>query len=290
MESKTVLKGSFLAVFAIFAVVAFVGQLDEWSHSVTDEFVVYGQSSIPGGTTSVVKVIPTIVAGSLDGNISQYSTLIQIANNSSSAVTFQAAFFENGAATTFTLHSTHTGALDITGTTPTLTLPAQGVVAITASTPSTFRGLWGQITSSAALTVTTVFDQRTTATGALIGRVGIAASDADMTQFVIPRIRHTSNGLDTGFALVNTSSTASTSVTGTLRDSLGAVVATRTRLLTARESVTQFVSEFFTTPLNDPTGTSHFSVTFACTPGTCAAAGLSVEGTTLSSLPITRIQ
>src|SRR6185295_4048655 len=70
--------------------------------------------------------------------------------------------------------------------------------------PPAYASLWGRITSSAAVTISTVFDYRSVKPDQLFGRTGVGASDTDMKQFVIPRARNTTTKLDTGFAIVNT--------------------------------------------------------------------------------------
>jgi len=58
------------------------------------------------------------------------------------------------------------------------------------------------------LSISTFFELRDGASNVLYSRVGVAASPANMSGFVIPRIREVAAGLDVGFALVNTGTTA----------------------------------------------------------------------------------
>src|SRR5205814_84858 len=93
------------------------------------------------------------------------------------------------------------------GVLPSTSIPPDGILVISAGGTKT-EGVvaWGQITACRSLSVSTFFELRDARTNVLYSRVGVEASPANMSTFLIPRIREVSAGLDVGIALVNTGS------------------------------------------------------------------------------------
>src|SRR6185295_12617486 len=137
----------------------------------------------------------------------------------------------NGSASTLALKSNLIPA-GFTGTLPSTNLGASGVMTITADTAATGTINWAKIVTTGAAAVSAYFELRDGASNILYNRTGIAASSPTMSKFVIPRVRNVTSGLDVGFAIVNTGSTAA-NITLTAKDQGGVVLAVRTFNLAA---------------------------------------------------------
>lgn len=301
---RRIWKTGVMAVVAtlIFAFVVF--RAEDWSRGLNSEFVVYGQTSSggtggstgTGGTITYTKVIPQIAVGSFDGNLTKYSTIIQVINTGTSAVTLTGNFYNEtptstSAATASTLQMLTTASTvpTFTGSFSGLSLAASGVLVITADTAATYTPLWGKITSTGPITVAAAFELRDGLTNTLYNRVGVAASDGDMRRFVIPRIRNVASGLDTGFAIVNTGSTTANLTATLCCTSTGAAIATKTQAFTPGQKIPTFANGFFNLG-TESSGTLYQFMTFESTSGQFGAMGLSIEGASLTSVPVDRLQ
>ena len=280
-----------VVVTLVFGFVVF--RAEEWSRGFNGEFLVYGLTDGTGGTGgTITKVIPQIAVGSFDGNLTRYSTFIQVVNTGTAAATVSGSFFKDDGTAAITQFRTVVGTTttDLTGSFSNVTVPANGVLVVsfepgTGVSPAI---LWGRLTSTGAVTVATTFELRDAATNVLYGRVGVSASDSDMRTFVIPRIRNTTTGYDVGFAIVNTG-TSTVSLTGTLRDSNGVATATKVQTLRPGQKVVGFSREFFA-PTAEPTGTTYGFMVFESSSSSFAAVSLGIEGGNITSLPVDRLQ
>jgi hypothetical protein len=282
----------------------FIGRIGEWSTGFNSEFLVYGQTGSGTGdtggtgTTTVTKIVPHIAFGNFG---SLYTTVIQIINTGSTAVTVTGNFYTQSGATstaTFTTNLTSTPAF--TGTLNNVTLAAKSVLVITATganNPTTFDGSvnWAKFTASGNVTIASFFEVREFS-GRLFTRVGLNSSPANLDNFVIPRFRNPTAGSDTGFALVNTGTT-SANITVTLRDANGAVAAARTLTLAAGQQTAQFVASFLAGTGCSPclateTGstTRYHYITFNSTSSQFGAIGLGIEGDISASFPVEAIE
>ena len=176
-----------------------------------------------------------------------------------------------------------------TGSFAATNLPINGTLVITANTASTGTVNWANITSvGGSVTIASSFDIRDGVTTGIYTRVGVAASPADMKQFVIPRVRNTTTGQDTAFAVVNTGTT-SASTTVTLKDAAGTVLATKVLTLAAKNQTALFTTQFFGLT-NEASGTNYSFLDFTSTTSQFAGLALSFEGATATSLPVDRLQ
>ena len=291
MFSRRIWKTGALAVAVTLIFGLLITGLGEWTQGLQSGFVPYGQtgSGGSGGTgtsgTTTTKIIPQVAVGSYDGGLTTYSTVIQIINSGSVTATVSVNFYnENGSASTLTMRS---GSSTFTGALSNVSIPLNGITVITADTAPLYTAGWAKVTSSSALTINTVFEQRD-GTNVLLGRVGVAPSDADMSRFVVPRMRNVATTLDTGFALVNTG-TASATVTATLLDNAGATLSTKSQALTGGQHIAAFASQFFILA-SEPAGTNYHFMLFSSTSPQFAATALAYEGSNVTSFPVNRLQ
>jgi len=147
---------------------------------------------------------------------------------------------------------------------------------------------WGKITSCGSVTVSTFFELRDGVTNVLYSRVGVAASSATMTKFVIPRVRDVTAGLDVAFALVNTG-TSSATLTAVLSDASGNTLATKPIIMGAGAHQALFTQQFFGLT-NEPTGRNYHYITFTGSSASFAAIALAFEGANQSSFPVDALQ
>src|SRR5207244_6603727 len=107
--NKRILKTGALAAVVTIVFGFFAYRAAEWSRGLNSEFLVLGQSSGTGGggtggtgtTATTTKVIPQIAIGSFDGGLTKYSTVIEVINTSSSALTVSGNFYnQDGTAAT----------------------------------------------------------------------------------------------------------------------------------------------------------------------------------------------
>ncbi len=139
------------------------------------------------------------------------------------------------------------------------------------------------------MTVAEVFELRDPGNN-LISRVGVPASAPNMTSFVIPRFRNMASNMDVGFAIANTGST-DTSVTVTLRDATGKVLATTQISLPKHSQKANFPSDIFST-LSSVDASGYGALTFVAAGPQVAAIGLAIENKTnsLATFPVDQLQ
>src|SRR5947207_8069143 len=257
-DYKRILKTGALAVVVTIAFGLFANRAAEWSKGLNSEFLVLGQSGGTGGggtggtgtVATTTKVIPQIAIGSFDRGLTKYSTVIEVINTSSSAVTVSGNFYNQdgtAATTSFTANLTTVGT--VTSALSSTSLATNAALVLTGASSAAGKVTWGKILSTGSVTIASFFEIRDGATNVLYSRVGVPASAADMASFVIPRLRNTASGVDAGFALVNTGSTSATLV-GTLRDANGNVISgangsTTSITLGANKQTAVFAADFF---------------------------------------------
>ena len=298
-------KTGLVAVVATIILSVFVFRAAEWTRAINGEFVVYGQTSGGGsggsgggtGTAGVTftRVIPQIAVGSYD-SLFNHVTVIQVVNTGSASINVSGNFYNpNGTASTVAMTTNAATVPTFTGTLASTPLVANGVLVITAATASTGTTNWGRIVTTGSASVSSYFELRDFTTSALSTRVGVPSSANDMAQFLIPRARNVAANFDVGFAVVNTGGTAA-NITGVVRDAAGTQIAARTVSLGARSHTANFAREFFTAAGCAPclgtegAGTLYGFVTFTSASAQFAAMALSVEGGSLSSVALDRLQ
>ena len=315
---KRILKTGALAVTMTIVFAIFAFRAAEWTKGLDSEFIVYGQGS--GGSTgtggtgggagsSTTKVVAQIASGNF-GDIEprSYGTVMEIVNPGTTAVTVSGNFYnENGTPASVPFASTAANLTITNGSFSNYSLAAGAVLVIhtgvtAQTTPTVGTTTWGKFTSSAAVSVTSFFELRHSQSRQLFARVGVPASRADLGSFVIARVREkqTADGLragladiDTGFALVNTGS-APTLVTVTVKDANGQSVGTPKLIaLAAGQHIANFTSLLFS-DFNEAAGEGrkyqYVKFDVGSSPATIAAAGLAIEGGSLSSFPVDPIQ
>jgi len=312
INSKRILKTGALAVATTIVFAIFAFRAAEWTKGLDSEFIVYGQATggstgttgggTSGGGTTVTKVIPQIAAGNYgDVEPRKYGTVIEIVNPNSTAITISGSLYnENGTSSTLIGTTNLTSVLPtFTGSFNNLPLAANSVLVIEIGTNSTNTPLvpttnWGKFTASGAITVASFFDLRDSGSNLLYSRVGVPASRADMTTFVIPRIRQASSGagiaeIDTGFALVNTGSLPA-HVTATVKDANGNTVgAQKVITLAANAHMSNFVVGLF--GLTGEASVRQYQyIKFSSDSASIAAAALAFEGASQTSFPVDALQ
>jgi len=294
--NKGIWKTAALAVAVTLVFAVFVFKFDDRTKDLNSEFV-YAQNTGTGsgsgsGGTSGTKIIPQVAVGSYDGGFSKYITVIQIVNIGTTPISVSGNFYNtNGSASTLALKSNLIPA-GFSGTLPSTNVAASGVMTITADTATTGTINWAKIVTTGAAAVSAYFELRDGATNLLYNRTGIAGSSATMSKFVIPRVRNVASGLDVGFAIVNTSSTA-TNITLTAKDQGGVVLASRTFNLAAGNHMSGFPFQLLAagqacSPClgSEPAGTNHGFMVFESNSAAVASTALAIEGASLSSFPI----
>jgi hypothetical protein len=317
--NKRILRTGALAVAMTIVFAIFAFRAAEWTRGLDSEFIVYGQNS--GGSTgtggtggsgsSLVKVVAQIASGNYgrdgDPEPRSYGTVMELVNPGTTAVTVSGNFYnENGTAAAAVPFASNASNLTITnGSFSNYSLPAGAILVISTGTsaqssPAAGTTAWGKFTSSAPISVTSFFELRHSVTRQLFARVGVPASRADLSTFVIARVREkqTADGLragladiDTGFALVNTGA-ATAHVIVTAKDANGNNVGPSELIdLEPNKHIANFAGFLFTRFTETAgQGRQYQYLKFEATPATVGAAGLSIEGASLSSFPVDPIQ
>ena len=273
-------------------VLGFVSVVGNWTDALDAEFLVFGQT---GGTgVTITKIIPQIAAGSFDGGATTFFTLIQVINAGTTPVSVTAEFFnQDGSPSTLPFiqasSAQDTDALpdtpSFTGSLTSFSLPANESLIMATGDTATGTINWGRIITDGSVTISAAFDL---SGGGLISRVGVPASDSDITKLVMPRWRSTVVDTDhsTAFALVNTGD-ASITVTATLY-SAAQIVASQTLTLAAGNQTAQFAKELF--GLSNELGTKFTHMILESTAASLAATALVFEGNIQTSLAIGKLQ
>ncbi|HYR88621.1 MAG TPA: hypothetical protein VE422_31360 [Terriglobia bacterium] len=297
-SKRRILKTGVLAIVMTIAFASFAFRVEEWTKALRSDFVVLGQTGTGGGSTgssgggggtsvSVTKILPQIAIGTFDGNLTKYSTVIEIVNTNSTPVTVSGNFYNtNGSPSTVAYATNLTASPTITGSLPSTTLGARSVIVITGNTSPTYAANWAKITATGAVSIATFFEIRDGATNALSSRVGVNASPANMSKFVMSRVH--SPSLELAFALVNTGAEPAV-YTATLRDVNGNTIATKTESLGALSQTAKLTDGFFGLT-NQPAGTSYSFITFESSSAAFGAIAVSFEGASQTSFPVDQLQ
>ena len=296
-HNKRIWKTGALAVGITVAFAIFAFNFEDWTKSLSSEFVVYGQTS-SGGTgtsgtsggsgtsgTSVTKILPQIAVGSFDGNVTKYITVIQVANTGTGPITVTANFYDQAGTASTLQMKTSSSPTPFTGALAATSLPGGAVLVITADTAVTGAVNWGKIVTTGAATVSSYFEFRDVATNYLYTRVGLAGSSATLKRFVIPWVRNATTGLDVGFALVN-SGAAAANITVTAKDAAGVTVGSPRVYAAAVNSQTASFANQFLSLSPSSAGTNYGYLVFESASATFSAAALAFEAGALSSFPI----
>ncbi len=263
--NKDIWKTAVIAIVITLAAGLAVRQLGGWS------------KNLSGASFGVTKVIPQIAVGSIDGNATKYSTVIEIVNSSDNPVSVRGNFYKTADGTpsdlTFTTNRPSIPAL-AAGTLAATSLPANSVLIISpgraTDNATPYATNWGKIQSTGNITIATFFEVREGATDVLRSRVGVAASAANMMKFAVPRVRNVATGFELAVAIVNTGTTPAT-LTATLRDANGISLAPpKTITLAAGVQTARFAAELFGLT-NEPSGTNYSFITFESTSAQFAA-------------------
>jgi hypothetical protein len=294
---KRILKTGALAVAVTVAFAIFAYRAAEWNAGIHSDIVVLGQGTgtdhcdagtAGAGSVQNVKVIPQMALGSFDGGLTKYSTVIQIVNTSGAVQSVSANFYKrDGASLDVPLN---VGASMITnGVLPATSIAKDGMLIISGggtTSPSAIG--WAKIIACGGVSISTFFELRDGRNNVLYSRVGVAASPANMSSFIIPRVREVATGLDVSFAIVNTGTTTAT-LKVELKDSRGDTIAAKDIVMAAGSHQSTFTNQLFA-PLNDPRGRTYQYLKFSSTSSTWAAIALAFEGPTQASFPVDVLQ
>jgi hypothetical protein len=253
-----------IVLTTVFGVI--VASFAEWSGGADSDFA----TADPRFTETWI--IPQIPVGSGDGNQTNYSTVIQVANVDSGSVSVKGHFYVSGRTTLAD------DALRETS------IPAGGSLVITPSESGLvgLNGNWATIEATGSVSVTTLFELRDAA-GELLTRLDVPAS-RPMWKFVIPRIRNAQS--DVAFAIANASPVPA-NISASLRSADGAVIATKILSIAPWAQAAQFVGELFG-DVSAGLDTSYSSVTFdGGSTAQLGAIAISYEGPVQTSVPIT---
>jgi hypothetical protein len=299
--NKRIWKTAVMAVVVTLVFAIFVFRVEDWTKGVSTDFIVYGQgtaiagSGVPGVTGTSTKVISHIPVGSFDGNVTKYRTVIQITNTGTTAVGLTGGIYkQDGTASALSLQMSGVAITGVTAVTHAvltagLSVPVGQTIVLVGENATTGSVSWMKITpTGGSIAASAFFELRDGATNLLYSRVGVSGSLSDMTKFVIPRVRNTASGTDVGFAVVNTG-TASVVITVTLKGASGNTLATNVRGLAAGQQIAVFPKDFFGLT-TEASGTDYQYMTFESSSPTIAATALAIEGASLASFPVEKLQ
>jgi hypothetical protein len=298
---RRILTTGAIAVVATIGFAIFAYRAAEWSRGMQSGVVVLGQGTNTGGGstcqtsgtgTSAVqttKVIPQVALGSFDSGLTKYSTIMEIVNTGGAAQSISGNFYkEDGSALDNVALSAGSSTIN-NGVLPATQIAKDGILIVSGSGNSTGGVIgWGKINACGGVSISTFFELRDGSSGVVLSRVGVAASPANMSSFVIPRVREVSTGLDVGFALVNTGS-ASATLTAELKDATGATLASKNIVMGAGAHQAGFTKDVFA-PLSDGNSRLYQYVKFNSPSPSFAAIALAFEGPTQTSFPVDVLQ
>jgi len=294
---KRIWKTGALAVAVTIVFAIFISRAAEWTKGFNSEVVVFGQKTNTGGPAcvtgpSATEIIPHMPLGSFDKGLTKYTTIIQIVNYTNTAQSIVGSFYQQDG-------TTLTGVLTAGATTinkgvlNSTDLPAGAILVISGGGTSD-AGLigWGKLQYCGSMTISTFFELRDGRpnVNALYSRVGVAASAPNLQNFVIPRVREVATGLDVGFAVVNTGSTAA-NLTVELKDATGATVTggSTTLVFGPGAQRAQLTKDLFPS-VTEGTGRVYQYLKFTSQSASFAAVGLAFEGANQTSVPVDVLQ
>jgi hypothetical protein len=224
--------------------------------------------------------------GSFDDGRTKYATVIQIVNASATPRTVAASFYKEDGTLLDNVSLTDGDSTITEGVLPPTSVVKDGILVISGGgTAAEGVIAWGKITSCGSVSVSTFFELRDGGTNVLYSRVGVAASPANMSSFVIPRIREVKAGLDVGFAVVNTAATGTATLKAELKDNTGNILATKDISMKAGEHRAGFTKDLFAPLTETAAGRTYQYVKFSSVSPTFAAIALAFEGSTQTSFP-----
>lgn len=288
-----------LIATAIFAVAVFLAA--GWTKSPTRDVVAATRqsdaataaASSSNPAASVTKIIPQVVIGSFDGGLTKYSTVVEVVNTGNTQAAITGAFYkEDGNLSPVPMTTNAEGHTTFAGRIDALTLPAGGALIISAgntdaTTPVAGMIGWGKLTATGTISISTFFEVRDGATTVIHSRIGVPASRPDLSSFVIPRV-HTRSGLDVAFAIVNTGANPA-SITATLKDTNGAILAKRTMSMSGGTHQALFAHQFFSLPAESK-DLDYQYILFNSDSPSFAAIALAFENGTQTTFPVDPLQ
>ena len=276
------MKTGAIAVAVTIAFAIFVYGASDWMKGMRSDTAT---CSISATAVQPARIIPQIVAGSFEGGPT-YITVIQIVNTSSAPQDVSAAFYKEDGTPLDNVPLTADKTSISNGVLPPVSIPKDGVLIITAGAPSIPGKLgWGRVTTCGTSSISTVLEMRDS-TSKLLSLATVTASPANMSSFVIPRLRERSTGLDTAFAVVNTASSGSAILRAELIEATGSVIAAKDILMAAGSHQSLFVHKDLFPALKEGDARTYQHLKFSSTSPTFAATALAIEGTMLTSLPV----
>jgi hypothetical protein len=300
--NKRILKTGALAAAVTVGFGIFAYRAAEWSKGLNSEMIVLGQGTATAGsnpcatggtgttTAQTTRVIPQMAMGLFNGGLA-YTTIVQIVNTSGAPQSISANFYKQDGSPLNNISLT-AGASTITdGMLSTVSIPKDGILVINGGGTGNAGVVgWGKITSCGGLSISTFFELRDAANNVLYSRVGVPASPANMSGFIIPRVRDLAAGLDVGFALVNTGAPGtSATVRAELRNAAGTVIKFMDIEMAGGSQRALFTRDLFA-PLDETTGRNYQYVKFSSSSPTFAAIALAFEGGTQTSFPVDVLQ
>jgi len=237
-------------------------------------------------------IIPQIAVGSFDDGVTTYATTIHILNTSGAASAVSARFYKdrpNESSVPNDLGLNSPTALT-GGHLPSTPLQSDAAFVIRGGGKPKSESIgWGKVTACGAVSVSTVFEIRDNVSGRLYSRAAIGASPANLSKFIIPRIRDSRAGLESAFAVVNTG-TADAILAAELVDADGKTVGSEEIVMAGGSHKTQFVNELFSKVVDTSSDRTFQYVRFSSSSASFAAAGIAVEGKIQTNIPVERIQ
>ena len=285
---KRILKTGVLAVAVTVAFGLFANRVAEWSKGFESQMATAGQgvSASCAPESLRTKVIPQMAMGLFNGGLS-YTTIVEIVNISGGEQIVSGSFFKQDGKPLDTVTLTAGSSTISNGVLNKMSIPENGILIISGGgTQAPATVAWGQITSCSNLNVSTFFELRDSSSNVLYSRVGVQASPANMSNFVIPRVREVSAGLDVGIALVNTASAGTTATLhAELRNAAGEIIKATDIEMPGGAQKVAFTKDLFA-PLEEVSGRTYQYVKFSSASPTFAAIALAFEGGTQTSFPV----
>jgi hypothetical protein len=293
---KRILKTGALAVAVTIAFAIFAYRVAEWSRGLPAQTAGQGQGSptanvcSPGTGAPTIRVVPQVAIGSFDGGLTKYSTYVQIVNISGAAQNVTASFYKEDGNPMDNVTLTAGPETITNGVLPATSILKDGVLVVGGGDKNSRGTLgWGRITACGAVSISSFFELRDGANHTLLSRASVAATAANMSSFVIPRIREVPTGLDVALALVNTASSGTATLKAELKDGSGSILAMKNIQMPAGSHQQFFTKDLFA-PLTEPAGRSYQYVKFSSTSPSFAAIALAIEGATLTSFPVDMLE
>jgi len=281
MNKQRIFITGLLALIATSAFAIFAYMTADWTRG--------GSIGACPAAAQTVRIIPQIAIGSVEGGSRTYETVIQIVNTSGAAQIVSAGFYRNDGAPLNTIALRAGSARVVDGVLGPVTIAKDGFLEITGKLPDAGLLGWARITGCGGLSVTTFLELRDGPTERLYSRVAASSSAANLSRFLIPRIRDAAAQLDVGVAIVNAASGGSADLTMELVDSSGTVLNSQTVRLAGGEKLVKFARELFTGS-DEPRERTYQYLRFSSSSATFAAVALGIERDQLTSVPVETLE